>query len=67
MQFIVTPGGGEIAIMKPSEVLVVEGALSLYVAKNPNSNLAFRALREVSSANESREARMEAEAERACS
>ncbi|MFJ2202713.1 hypothetical protein [Streptomyces violaceusniger] len=66
MQFIVTPSGDEIAIMKASEVLVMEGALSLYVAKNPNSNLAVRALREVSQANESREARMEAEAERAC-
>ncbi|MBZ9641388.1 hypothetical protein [Streptomyces sp. PSKA30] len=66
MQFIVTPSGDEIAIMKASEVLVMEGALSLYVVKNPNSNLAVRALREVSQANESREARMEAEAERAC-
>ncbi|BDM67535.1 hypothetical protein HEK616_10220 [Streptomyces nigrescens] len=66
MQFIVTPGGDEIAIMKADEALIMEGALSLYVMKNPNSNIAIRILREVSSANESREARMEAEAERAC-
>ncbi|MEV4907080.1 hypothetical protein AB0N46_20880 [Streptomyces albidoflavus] len=66
MQFIVTPSGDEIAIMEASEVLVLEGALMLYVAKNPDSNLAVRSLREISTANASREARMEAEAERAC-
>ncbi|MFJ5734752.1 MULTISPECIES: hypothetical protein [Streptomyces] len=67
MQFIVTPSGDEIAIMRAEEVLTLEGALSLYVMKNPNSNIAVRALREVSSANESRMERMEAEVERASS
>jgi hypothetical protein len=65
VQVIATPGGDEVAIMGASEALIIEGALSLYVMKNPNSNLAIRALREVSSANESREARMEEVVERA--
>jgi hypothetical protein len=65
VQFIATPGGDEVAIMGASEALVVEGALSLYVLKHPNSNVAIRALREVSSANEAREMRMEEAAERA--
>ncbi|MFI9391880.1 hypothetical protein ACIG53_13460 [Streptomyces bauhiniae] len=66
MQFIITPGGDEVAVIRPEEVLVVEGALSLYVTKHPDSNIAIRVLREVSSANESRAERMEAEVERTC-
>ncbi|WP_406349605.1 hypothetical protein OHB10_32265 [Streptomyces sp. NBC_01597] len=65
MQFIATPGGGEVAVMGASEALVIEGALSLYVLKHPDSNVAIRALWEVSSANEAREARIEEAAERA--
>ncbi|MFJ2247459.1 hypothetical protein ACIQ9I_02860 [Streptomyces sp. NPDC094461] len=65
MQFIVTPGGDEVAIMKADEVLVMESALSQYVMKNPNSNIAIRVLRELSTANETREARIEDELERA--
>ncbi|MFE2289823.1 hypothetical protein [Streptomyces sp. NPDC059452] len=64
MQFIVTPSGDEVAIARAEEVVILEGALSLYVMKNPNSNIAVRVLREVSSANESRMERMEAEVER---
>ncbi|WP_431770874.1 hypothetical protein [Streptomyces cucumeris] len=66
MRFIVISGGDEVAIMKVSEALVAEGALSLYVAKNPDSGVAIRILWEVSSFNEPREARMEDEVERAC-
>ncbi|MFI6009100.1 hypothetical protein ACIBAG_09745 [Streptomyces sp. NPDC051243] len=65
MQFIATPGGGEIAIMDAREALVVEGALSLYVLKHPESNVAIDALRAAAAANEAREARMEEAAERA--
>ncbi|MEU4028100.1 hypothetical protein [Streptomyces anulatus] len=65
MQFIVTPGGDEVAIMKADEVVVMESALSQYVMKNPNSNIAIRVLRELSAANETREARIEDELERA--
>jgi hypothetical protein len=64
VQLITTPGGDEVAIMKASEVLVVEGALSLYVLKHPDSHLAVRVLRDVSQANEAREARMDDEADR---
>ncbi|MFF4150096.1 hypothetical protein ACFYZU_07780 [Streptomyces sp. NPDC001651] len=64
MQFIATPGGGEVAVMNASEALVVEGALSLYVLKHPESNVAIDALRAASAANEAREARMEEAAER---
>lgn len=65
MQFIATQDGGEVAIMDAREALVMEGALSLYVLKNPDSNVAIRALRAASAANEAREARMEEAAERA--
>ncbi|CAK7284889.1 hypothetical protein [Streptomyces misionensis] len=64
MQFIVTPGGDEVAVMSASEALVIEGALSLYVLKHPESNVAIDALRAASAANEAREARMEETAER---
>ncbi|WP_145497559.1 hypothetical protein [Streptomyces sp. CFMR 7] len=66
MQFIVTPGGDEVAIMKAAEVLVMERAMSRYVLENSDSNIAVRVLRELASANESREARMEEEIERTC-
>ncbi|MFI0141519.1 hypothetical protein [Streptomyces luteogriseus] len=62
MQFIVTPGGDEIAVMDAREALVV---LSLYVLKHPESNVAIDALQATSAANEAREARMEEAAERA--
>ncbi|GGP99338.1 hypothetical protein ACFFKE_02140 [Streptomyces mutabilis] len=65
MQFIVTPGGDEIAVMDAREALVVEGALSLYLLKHPESNVAIDALQAASAANEAREARMEEAAERA--
>lgn len=65
MQLIATPGGGEVAVMDAREALVVEGALSLYVLKHPDSNIAVRALGEVSRANEAREAGMDDQAERA--
>ncbi|WP_033306205.1 hypothetical protein RFN58_13965 [Streptomyces iakyrus] len=65
MQFIVTPGGDEIAVMDAREALIVEGALSLYVLKHPESNVAIDALQATSAANEAREARMEEAAERA--
>lgn len=64
MQFIVTPGGDEIVVMDAREALVVEGALSLYVLKHPDSSVAIDALRAASAANEAREARMEEAAER---
>ncbi|MFD5738565.1 hypothetical protein ACFXJM_11450 [Streptomyces massasporeus] len=64
MQFIATPGGDEIAVMNAREALVVEGALSRYVLKHPESNVAIDALRAASAANEAREARMEEVAER---
>jgi hypothetical protein len=51
--------------MDAREALVVEGALSLYVLKHPDSNIAVRALGEVSRANEAREAGMDDQAERA--
>ncbi|MGD6751932.1 hypothetical protein [Streptomyces sp. BH105] len=66
MQFIVTPGGDEVVIIRAEEALIMEGALSLYVMKHPESNIAIRALREFSSANESRIERIEAEVERTC-
>ncbi|MGW4073753.1 hypothetical protein ACWELB_09585 [Streptomyces asiaticus] len=59
MQFIATQSGGEVAIMDAREALVLEGALSLYVLKYPDSNLAIQVLRAASAANEAREARME--------
>ncbi|MGQ4490068.1 hypothetical protein ACN6LM_000497 [Streptomyces sp. SAS_281] len=65
MQFLTAPGGGDVAVMKSSETLTVESALSLYVLRNPNSNIAFRMLRDVSQFNEAREARMDDEAEEA--
>ncbi|WP_328747168.1 hypothetical protein OHT57_16540 [Streptomyces sp. NBC_00285] len=65
MQLIATPGGDEVAVMDARETLVVEGALSLYVLKHPDSNVAVNALRDVSRANEVREARMDDQAERA--
>ncbi len=65
MQLIATPGGDEVAVMDAREALVVEGALSLYVLKHPDSNVAVRALGEVARANEAREARMDDQAERA--
>lgn len=65
MKFIATQDGGEVAIMDARETLVVEGALSLYVLKHPDSNVAIRALRATSAANEARLARMEGAAERA--
>ncbi|MFF3337793.1 hypothetical protein [Streptomyces flavidovirens] len=65
MQLITTPGGDEIAVMDAREALVIEGALSLYVLKHPESNVAIDALRAASAANEAREARMEEAAERA--
>lgn len=65
MQFIATRDGGEVAIMDAREALVIEGALSLYVLKNPDSNVAIHALRAASAANEAREACMEEAAERA--
>ncbi|MGW1597394.1 hypothetical protein [Streptomyces sp. NPDC002343] len=65
MQFTATPDGGEIAVMDAREALVLEGALSLYVLKHPDSNVAIDALRAASTANEAREARMEEAAERA--
>ncbi|MFE3216127.1 hypothetical protein [Streptomyces antimycoticus] len=65
MQFIVTPGGEEVAIMSAREALILEGPLSLYVIQNPDSNIAVRVRREVSSANESRQARMDEVVERA--
>ncbi|MFD4482347.1 hypothetical protein ACFVXC_35345 [Streptomyces sp. NPDC058257] len=65
MQFLTAPGGGDVAAMKSSETLIVEGALSLYVLKNPNSNLAIDMLRDVVRFNEAREARMDDAAERA--
>ncbi|MFE5117768.1 hypothetical protein [Streptomyces sp. NPDC056669] len=65
MQFIATPGGEEVAVMNAREALIVEVALSLYVMQNPDSNIAVRVLREVSSANESRQARLGEAAERA--
>ncbi|MEU6138763.1 hypothetical protein ABZ848_00200 [Streptomyces sp. NPDC047081] len=65
MQFIATQDGGEVAIMDAREALVVEGALSLYVLKHPDSNVAIGALRAASAANEAREARMDDAAERA--
>ncbi|MFB1044179.1 hypothetical protein [Streptomyces chrestomyceticus] len=64
MQFSATPGGGEIAAMSAREALIIEGALSLYVLKHPDSNIAIDALRATSAANEAREARMEEAAER---
>ncbi len=64
MQFIATQDGGEVAIMDAREALVVEGALSLYVLKHPDSNVAIRALRAASEANEAREARMADAAEK---
>ncbi|MFF2650427.1 hypothetical protein [Streptomyces sp. NPDC058045] len=63
MQFIVTPGGDEIAIMAPEEVFVIESALALYVMGDPDSRIAVRVLREVSSANGSRTEHMGAEIE----
>ncbi|WP_282689227.1 MULTISPECIES: hypothetical protein [unclassified Streptomyces] len=65
MQFTATPDGGEIAVMDAREALVLEGALSLYVLKHPDSNVAIDALRAASAANKAREARMEEAAERA--
>lgn len=65
MQFIVTPGGDEVVIVKADEVVIMENALSQYVVKNPNSNIAIRILRELSTANETREVRIEDELERA--
>ncbi|MGW0545193.1 hypothetical protein ACWD0D_33575 [Streptomyces griseoincarnatus] len=65
MKFIATQDGGEVAIMDAREALVVEGALSLYVLKHPDSSVAIRALRATSAANEARLARMEEAAERA--
>ncbi|MGV9272349.1 hypothetical protein [Streptomyces griseosporeus] len=59
MQFITTSGGDEVAIMDAREALVIEGALSLYVAKHRDSNIAIDALRDVSQLNEAREARMD--------
>ncbi|MFJ1994240.1 hypothetical protein [Streptomyces asiaticus] len=67
MQFIATRGGGEVVIMGAREALMLEGALSLYVLKRPDSNLAVRARRAASAANEAREARMEDAVERASS
>ncbi|MEV6132123.1 hypothetical protein AB0M05_35955 [Streptomyces violaceusniger] len=64
MQFIAAPGGEEVAVTNVREALIVEGGLSLCVIQNPDSNIAVRALREVSSANESRQARMDEAAER---
>jgi hypothetical protein len=65
VKFIATQDGGEVVIMAAREALIVEGALSLYVLKHPDSNVAIRALRAASAANEAREARMEDAAERA--
>ncbi|OKK08032.1 hypothetical protein AMK26_03015 [Streptomyces sp. CB03234] len=65
MQFSATPDGGEIVAMDAREALVLEGALSLYVLKHPDSNVAIAALRAASAANEAREARMEEAADRA--
>ncbi|MFD8092345.1 hypothetical protein [Streptomyces malaysiensis] len=59
MQFIATQSGGEVAIMDAREALVLEGVLSLYVLKYPDSNLAIRIPKAASAANEAREARME--------
>ena len=59
MQFIATRDGGEVAIMGVREALAVESALSLYVASNPDHHLAVRVLKDVSAANEAREAHME--------
>ncbi|WP_413809699.1 hypothetical protein [Streptomyces sp. OE57] len=50
--------------MSAREALVLEGALSLYVLKCPDSNLAVRALEAASAANEAREACMEDAIER---
>ncbi|MFD0649973.1 hypothetical protein I1A49_15375 [Streptomyces malaysiensis subsp. malaysiensis] len=63
MQFIATPNGEEVAVMNARKVLVVEQALSLYAMQNPDSNIAVRVLRDVSSANESRQARMKGASE----
>ncbi|MFE4535789.1 hypothetical protein ACFRKB_11985 [Streptomyces scopuliridis] len=65
MQFLTAPGGGDVAVMEPSETLIVESALLLFVLKNPDSNIAVRVLRDVSEVNEAREARMDDAAERA--
>lgn len=65
MQFLTAPGGGDVAVMRSSETLIIEGALSLYVLNNPNSNIAVRALRDVSQFNEAREAAMDDAAEAA--
>ncbi|MFD5385571.1 hypothetical protein ACFWMG_11525 [Streptomyces sp. NPDC127074] len=64
MQFIATPGGEEVAVASAREALIVEDALSLYVMQNPDSNIAVRVLREVSSANESRQVRLSEAVER---
>ncbi|MER6127898.1 hypothetical protein ABT173_36015 [Streptomyces sp. NPDC001795] len=63
MQFVTTPGGDEVAVMDAREALIMEGALSLYVMKNPDSNVAIDALRDFSQLNEAREARMDDAAE----
>ncbi|MGA6159564.1 hypothetical protein ACPEIC_40220 [Stenotrophomonas sp. NPDC087984] len=65
MQFIATPGGEEVAVMNAREALILEGVLSVYVMQNSDSSIALRALREVSSANESRQARLDEAAGRA--
>ncbi|MBT2390697.1 hypothetical protein J7E87_15000 [Streptomyces sp. ISL-1] len=63
MQILHTPAGDGVAVMRANEVLVIESALSLYVLKHPDSNLAVRMLADVSRVNEEREAAMDEAAE----
>ncbi|MFE7117515.1 hypothetical protein ACFU99_19080 [Streptomyces sp. NPDC057654] len=63
MQFVQSPAGDEVAVMRWAEVLIVEQALSRYAMMKPDSNIAARMVADVSRVVQEREARMEDEAE----
>ncbi|WP_406172268.1 hypothetical protein [Streptomyces sp. NBC_00996] len=65
MQIMHTPGGDVVAVMKAKELLLAEVALVVYVAENPDSNLAVRMMQDVVTANEDVERRAEEAAESA--
>ncbi|MDX3224580.1 MULTISPECIES: hypothetical protein [unclassified Streptomyces] len=51
MQIVHTPAGDGVAVMRPSEIALMESVLSRYVLENPDHNLAVRMLADVSRAN----------------
>jgi hypothetical protein len=65
MQLADLPDGGVVALMRVEEVLILELAISAYARRNPDSNIAVRALHAVEQANERREHDMDEAAEAA--